>query len=75
MDRLLSLTLHPSLVQSVVDTHYELDVLGELARAVHSGDLVLNLVLETLVELGDIGVVVLIQLGDDLAESSSVRSS
>ena len=60
VDRLLSLTLHLSLVESVVDAHHELDVLYELAKAIHSGDLVLNLVLKTLVELGNIRVVVLV---------------
>ena len=42
---LLSLTLYLSLVESVIDTHYELDIFGELARAIYSGDLVLNFVL------------------------------
>ena len=60
MDRLLALALHPSLVESVIDPHHELNVLGELARAIHSGDLVLDFVLKTLVELGNVGFVILI---------------
>ena len=60
VDRLLALTLHLSLVESVIDAHHELDILGELARAIHSSDLVLDFFLETLVELGDIGIIVLI---------------
>ena len=31
VDRLLSLTLHPSLVESVIDTHHELNIVCELA--------------------------------------------
>ena len=60
MDRLLAFALHPSLVESVIDPHYELNILGELARAIYSSDLVLNFVLKALVELGDICFVVLI---------------
>ena len=73
VDRLLALALHLSLVESVVDPHHELNVLGELAGAVHSGDFVLDVFLEALVELGDVGVVVLIQFRDDLSESRGVR--
>ena len=73
VDRLLALALHLSLVESVVDPHHELNVLGELAGAIHSGDFVLDVFLEALVELGDVSVVVPIQLGDDLSESRGVR--
>ena len=60
VDRLLALALHLSLVESVVDPHHELNVLGELAKAIHSSDFVLNVFLKALVELGDVSVVVLI---------------
>lgn len=70
----MSLTFYLSLVESVIDAHYELDIVRELARAIYSSDLVLDLVLKTLVELGNIGIVILIQLRDDLSESRSVRN-
>ena len=73
VDKLLSFTLYLSLVESVIDAYYELDVLGELTRAIYSGDFVLDFLLETLVELGDIGVIVLIEFRDDLSESRGVR--
>lgn len=73
VDRPLALALHLSLVESVVDAHHELNLLGELAGAIHSGDFVLYVFLEALVELGDVGVVVPIQLGDNLSESRGVR--
>ena len=60
MNRLISLTLYLSLVESIIDTHHELDIFGELARAIYSSDLVLNFFLKTLVELGDISIIVLI---------------
>ena len=73
MDRLLAFALYPSLVESVIDPHHELNVLGELAGAIHSGDFVLYVFLEALVKLGDVSVVVPIQFGDDLSESRGVR--
>lgn len=60
MERLLALTLHLSLVESVINAYYELDVVGELARTIHSGDLVFYLFLKTLVELGNVGIIILI---------------
>ena len=60
VDRLLALTLHLSLVKSIIDTYHELDIFKELAKAIYSSDLVLNFFFKTLVELGDIGVIVLI---------------
>ena len=72
VNRLLSLTLYLSLVESVIDTYYELDILGELTRAIYSGDFVLDFLLKTLVKLGDIGVIVLIEFKDDLSESRGV---
>ena len=60
IDRLLALTLYLSLVKSIIDTHYELNILGELAKAIYFNDLILDIFLKALVELGDIGVVVLI---------------
>ena len=60
INRLLAFTLYLSLIKSVIDTHYKLDIFGELAKAIYSSDLILNVFLKTLVELGDIGVVILI---------------
>lgn len=34
IDRLLALTLHLSLVESVIDAHHELDILEELVKAI-----------------------------------------
>ena len=60
IDKLLSLTLYLSLVESIINTYYKLDILGELARAIYSSDLVLDFFLKTLVELGDISIIILI---------------
>ena len=60
VDRLLALTLYLSLVKSVIDPHYELNILGELVKAIYSNDFVLNIFLKALVELSDISVVILI---------------
>ena len=60
MEWLLSLALHLSLVESVIDPYHELNILGKLAKAIYSSDFVLNIFLKTLVELGDISVVILI---------------
>ena len=60
VDSLLAFPLYPSLVESVIDTYYELDVLRELARAIYSSNLVFNFLLKTLVELGNVGVIVLV---------------
>ena len=74
VDRLLSFTLYLSLVKSVIDTYYELDILGERTRAIYFSDFVLDFLLKTLVELGDIGVIVLIEFRDNLSESRGVYS-
>ena len=60
IDRLLALTLYLSLVESVIDPYHELNILGELTKAIYSSDLVLNIFLKTLIKLGNIGVIVLI---------------
>ena len=60
MDSLLTSSLHLSLVESIIDAYHELDVLGELAKAIYSSNLVFDFLLETLVELSNIGVVVLV---------------
>ena len=60
VDKLLALTLYFSLVESIIDTYHELDIFGELAKAIYSGDLVLNFFLKTVVELSNVGVIVLI---------------
>ena len=60
IDRLLALTLYLSLVESVIDPYYELNILGELVKAIYSSDFVLNIFLKALVELGDISVIILI---------------
>ena len=74
VDRLLSLTLYLSLIESVIDAYHELDILGELTKAIHFSDFVLDFLLKTLVKLGDIGVIVLIEFRDNLSESRGVYS-
>ena len=60
INKLLTFTLYFSLIKSIIDTYYELNILGELAKAIYFSDFVLNFFLKTLVELGDISVIVLI---------------
>ena len=60
VDSLLAFSLYPSLIESVIDTYYKLDILGKLVRTVHSRNLVFNFLLKTLVKLSNIGVVVLV---------------
>ena len=60
INKLLALILYLSLIESVIDPYYELNILGELAKAIYSSDFVFNIFLKPLVELGDISVVVLI---------------
>ena len=60
MNSLLPSSLYLSLVESIIDTYYELDIFGELVRVTYFSDLVLNFFLKTLVKLGDINVIVLI---------------
>ena len=60
MDSLLASSLYLSLVKSVIDIYYELNIFGELAKAIYSSNLVFNFLLKTLVELSNIGIVVLV---------------
>ena len=60
IDRLLALTLYLSLIETIIDTDDKLDVLGELAKSIYPSDFILNILLKTLVKLGDISVIVLI---------------
>ena len=60
IDRLLALTLYLSLIETIIDTDDKLDVLGEIIGSIYFSDLVLNIFLKSLVELGDIGIVALV---------------
>ena len=60
VDKLLALTLYFSLVESIIDTYYKLDIFGELAKAIYSSNLIFNFFFKTLVELGNISIIVLI---------------
>ena len=60
VNRLLTFTLYLSLVESVIDPHYELNILGKLIKAIYFNDFVFNIFFKALIELSDISVVILI---------------
>ena len=60
INKLLAFTLYLSFIKSVIDPYYELNILGELAKAIYSSDFVFNIFFKALIKLSDINVVVLI---------------
>ena len=60
IDKLLAFTLYLSFIKSVIDPYYELNILGELIKVIYFSDFILNIFLKALVELSNIGFVILI---------------